>query len=91
MPAEIPFQPHQHGNPIDASVVVDSNPKYQSRRLAGTPVVRPEALKHHREPILIATYAFQHEIEDQIRSMELPNEVVLLYSNSADVPKKVDR
>jgi hypothetical protein len=91
MLAEIPFQPHQHCNPIDVSAFVDSNPKCQNRRLAGTPVVRPEALKHHREPILIATYAFQHEIEDQIRLMELPNEVVLLYSNSADVPKKVNR
>lgn len=78
-------------NPINVAVFVDSNPKYQNHRLAGTPVVRPEALKHHREPILISSYAFQHEIEDQIRSMELPNEVVLLYGNSADVPRKVNR
>jgi SAM-dependent methyltransferase len=78
-------------NPIDVSVFVDSNPKYQNHRLAGTPVVRPEAVKDHREPILISSYAFQHEIEDQIRSMELPNEVVLLYGTFAAVPKKVDR
>ncbi len=78
-------------NPVNVSVFVDSNPQYQNHQLAGTPVVRPEALKHHREPILISSYAFQHEIEDQIRSMNLPNEIVLLYGNSADVPKKADR
>jgi 2-polyprenyl-3-methyl-5-hydroxy-6-metoxy-1,4-benzoquinol methylase len=70
-------------NPSNIVAFVDSNPKYQHQRLQGIPVVRPEAVRGRREPILISSYAFQHEIEGQIREMNLPNKLILLYEGSA--------
>ena len=58
---------------------VDSNPKYRNQQLQGIPVVAPEALKNRREPILISSYAFRREIAKQIRTMKLPNELILLH------------
>lgn len=59
---------------------VDSNPKYQNQQLQGIPVVGPEALINHVEPILISSYAFRREIANQIREMNLPNKLILLYA-----------
>ena len=76
-------------NPASVVAFVDSNPKYQNHRLAGIPIIRPEALNHRPEPILISSYAFQEEIEDQIHRMKLPNKRILLYTNSAVTNAKV--
>ncbi len=70
-------------NPANIVAFVDSNPKYQSQQLQGIPVVRPERLKGQAEPILISSYGFQQEIANQIREMKLPNELILLYPDSA--------
>jgi hypothetical protein len=65
-----------------ASIVafVDSNTRYQDRTLHGRPIISPEALHSHPEPILISSRVFQHEIETQIRDqLGLSNEVIRLY------------
>ena len=67
---------------------VDSNPKYQNQQLQGIAVVRPEALKNISEPILISSYAFQQEIANQIRSMKLPNELIMLYAANSPAESK---
>jgi SAM-dependent methyltransferase len=66
--------------PGDISAFVDANPKYQGQQLIGIPVLSPDHLTGHREPILISSYAFQKEISDEIRDrLRLPNELILLY------------
>ncbi len=70
-------------NPANIVAFVDSNPKYQNQQLQGIPVVRPDALTDRLEPILISSFGFQHEIANQIREMKLPNELILLYADSA--------
>lgn len=66
--------------PGDISAFVDASPKYQGQQLAGIPVLSPDHLMGHREPILISSYAFQKEISDEIRDrLRLPNELILLY------------
>lgn len=66
--------------PGDISAFVDASPKYQGQQLAGIPVLSPDQLTNHREPILISSYAFQREISDEIRDrLRLPNELILLY------------
>ena len=66
--------------PGDISAFVDANPKYQGQQLAGIPVLSPDHLMGHAEPILISSYAFQKEISDEIRDrLRLPNELILLY------------
>ena len=69
--------------PTDISAFVDSNPKYQNRQLSGIPVLSPDGLAGHLEPILISSYAFQMEISEDIRKrLRLPNEQILLYKLS---------
>ena len=59
---------------------VDSNPKYQGQQLQGAPVLRPQELAGHSEPILISSRGFQREIHDQIRQqLKLSNEIIQLY------------
>jgi SAM-dependent methyltransferase len=59
---------------------IDSNPKFQGKQLHGFPILAPEGLEGRREPILISSYAAQHEIAQQIREkLRLPNELILLY------------
>jgi SAM-dependent methyltransferase len=66
--------------PGDISAFVDANPKYQGQQLVGIPVLSPDHLMGHREPILISSYAFQNEISNEIRDrLRLPNELILLY------------
>jgi SAM-dependent methyltransferase len=69
----------------DISAFVDSNPKYQGQELVGIPVLSPERVAGHREPILISSYAFQEEISEEIRGrLQLPNELILLYNMSKE-------
>jgi hypothetical protein len=70
-------------NIANIAAFVDSNPKYQNQQLQGIPVMRPEALGNCSQPILISSYAFQREIANQIRSMSLPNELILLYATDS--------
>ena len=64
----------------DISAFVDANPKYQGQQLVGIPVISPNQLLSHSEPILISSYAFQKEIGDEIRDrLRLPNELILIY------------
>ena len=66
--------------PGNISAFVDANPKYQGQQLVGIPVLSPDQLLSHSEPILISSYAFQKEISDEIRDrLRLPNELILLY------------
>ena len=59
---------------------VDSNPKYQGQQLQGAPVLQPQELAGHSEPILISSRGFQREIHDQIRQqLKLSNEIIQLY------------
>jgi SAM-dependent methyltransferase len=59
---------------------VDSSPKYQGQRLHGAPIWSPGETSGRTEPILISSYAAQHEIEEQIRGhLGLDNELILLY------------
>lgn len=69
--------------PANIVAFVDSNPKYQSQSLHGIPVIRPGALHDRPEPILISSCGFQQEIANQIKAMQLPNELILLYAESA--------
>jgi SAM-dependent methyltransferase len=65
---------------VSIAAFVDSNPKYQGRHLRGIPILSPERLRHRKEPILISSYAAQHEIAQQIREqLGLENELILLY------------
>jgi SAM-dependent methyltransferase len=69
----------------DISLFIDSNPKYQDQQLVGIPVLSPDRLAGHPEPILISSYAFQEEISEEIRErLRLPNELILLYDPSKE-------
>jgi SAM-dependent methyltransferase len=62
--------------------IVDSNPRYHRRRIAGIPVLAPGTLRSDDTPILISTRAFQRDIERQIRyDLRLQNPLVLLYDD----------
>jgi SAM-dependent methyltransferase len=67
-------------NKANIFAFVDSNPKYQGKKLNGIPIINPIALKEMNEQILISTRAFQNEIEDQIRhELKLKNTIIKLY------------
>jgi SAM-dependent methyltransferase len=66
----------------DANIVafVESNARYQGKTLHDVPIIAPEELRGRKEPILISSRVFQHEIERQIRDdLGLANETILLY------------
>jgi hypothetical protein len=59
---------------------VDSNPRYQSKRLLGVPIISPTELKGRSEPVLISSRVFQRDIERQIHhELNCSNELILLY------------
>jgi SAM-dependent methyltransferase len=59
---------------------VESKVRYQGRTLNQLPIIAPEGLKGHSEPILISSRVFQHEITKQIRNdLGLENEIITLY------------
>ena len=47
---------------------IESNSRYQGKTLHGRPILAPEALKDHPEPVLISSRVFQKEIAEQIRN-----------------------
>jgi len=66
----------------DARIVafIESNTRYHGRTLLGRPILAPEALKDHEEPVLISSRVFQTEIVNQIRKdLGCSNELLLLY------------
>jgi SAM-dependent methyltransferase len=67
---------------VDANIVafIESNARYHGKTLLGRPIISPDALKEHPEPVLISSRVFQHEIAAQIRNaMGSSNELLLLY------------
>jgi len=67
----------------DISAFIYSNPKYQGQALVGIPVLSPDGLADHREPILISSYSLQEEISAEIRDrLRLSNELILLYNKN---------
>jgi SAM-dependent methyltransferase len=66
----------------EANIVafIESNARYQGKELMGHPIIAPPALMEHREPVLISSRVFQHEIAAQIRDdLGCSNELILLY------------
>ena len=60
---------------------IESNSRYHGKTLHGRPILAPEALKSHPEPVLISSRVFQKEITDQIRTgLGCPNELIVLYN-----------
>jgi len=65
----------------DIAAFIESNSRYHGKTLQGRPILAPEALRDRREPVLISSRAFQHEIAEQIRSgLGCGNELILLYN-----------
>ena len=60
---------------------IESNSRYHGRMLQGRPILSPQALKNHTEPVLVSSRVFQQEIAEQIRNdLGCPNELILLYN-----------
>lgn len=65
----------------DIVAFIESNARYHGKTLHGRPILAPEALKEHHEPVLISSRVFQKEIADQISNgLGCPNELILLYN-----------
>jgi SAM-dependent methyltransferase len=65
----------------DIVAFIESNSRYQGRTLHGRPILAPEALKDHHEPVLISSRVFEKEIAEQIREgLGCSNELILLYN-----------
>ncbi|MDD5226431.1 MAG: class I SAM-dependent methyltransferase [Candidatus Omnitrophica bacterium] len=59
---------------------VDSNRRYQGKRLNEIPILSPHELKGRSEAILLSSRVFQASIEKQIREeLGLKNEIIKLY------------
>ena len=59
---------------------VDSNPKYQGKALVGRPIITPSDLKTRSEALLISSWMYQQEIEEQItKVLKLRNKVIKLH------------
>jgi SAM-dependent methyltransferase len=60
---------------------IESNSRYHGRMLHGRPILSPQALKNHAEPVLVSSRVFQQEIAQQIRNdLGCSNELILLYN-----------
>lgn len=67
-------------DPLRIDLFVDSNPKYQGRKLSGIAVESPAALKRYAGPVLISSRGFQREILRSARDQfGLANRFILLY------------
>jgi hypothetical protein len=65
----------------DIVAFIESNSRYHGKTLHGRPILAPEALRDHREPVLISSRVFQDEIAAQIRhDLGCSNELILLYN-----------
>ena len=63
----------------DANIVafIDSNPHYQGMEFHHRPILAPSELAHFKESVLVTSWAFQAEIENQIRNtMGLTNRLI---------------
>lgn len=60
------------------SYFVDSNVHYQEKKINNKVVLMPEQIKDNL-PILILSWSYQNEIDQQIKDMGLKNEVIKLY------------
>jgi SAM-dependent methyltransferase len=59
---------------------VDSNPKYQGKELVGRPILAPIDLQTRSEAILISSWMYQQEIEEQItKVLKLRNKVIKVH------------
>ena len=59
---------------------IESNARYHGKTLQGRPIIAPEELRRHAEPVLVSSRVFQHEIAAQIRDdLGCANSVILLY------------
>jgi SAM-dependent methyltransferase len=64
----------------DIVAFIESNSRYHGKTLHGRPILAPEALKDHHEPVLISSRVFEQEIAEQIRQdLGCSNELILLY------------
>jgi SAM-dependent methyltransferase len=66
----------------EANIVafIESNVRYHGRTLRGRPIIAPEGLRNHPEPVLVSSRVFQHEIAGQVRNqLGCANELILLY------------
>ncbi len=64
----------------DIVAFIESNRRYHGKTLHGRPILAPEALKDHDEPVLISSRVFEREIAEQIRrDLGCSNELILLY------------
>jgi SAM-dependent methyltransferase len=67
-------------DPARIDLFVDSNPKYQGKKLAGIAVESPTALQPYAGPVLISSRGFQREILRSARQQfGLANRFILLY------------
>jgi SAM-dependent methyltransferase len=65
----------------DIVAFIESNSRYHGKTLHGRPILAPEALKGHHEPVLISSRVFEKEIAEQIRDdLGCSNELILLYN-----------
>jgi SAM-dependent methyltransferase len=65
----------------DIAGFIESNSRYHGKSLHGRPIMPPQALKEHPEPVLISSRVFQKEIAEQIRNdLGCTNELILLYN-----------
>jgi hypothetical protein len=67
----------------DANIVafIESNSRYHGKMLHGRPILAPDELRQHGEPVLISSRVFEQEIASQIRDgLGCPNELILLYN-----------
>jgi SAM-dependent methyltransferase len=61
--------------------IVDSNPRYQGKKVNGVPILKPDAIRGTRASILISSRVFQRNIQQQIKDdLRLENDIVTLYS-----------
>ena len=69
-------------DPAKIELFVDSNPKYQGKKLSGMAVESPAALQRYAGPILISSRGFQREILRSAREQfGLANRFILLYED----------
>ncbi len=64
--------------------IIDSNPRYQGKRLRGFPIVTPSEFKSADATILISSQVAESEIKAQIRNqLGWTNPLICFYENSA--------
>lgn len=62
---------------------VDTNSHYHGKKLHGRPILSPQDIQSHPEPILVGSFAFQDEIVSLIRNeLAMKNEIILLYEDA---------